>query len=139
MDPTLDPLLRNLLSSLDEDALKRGLRPAAGTAHGRVVRAGTALDRRRRVVLPGRLFTHEAIDSSVSFIGRIHGEIRDVSADHGEAALLSTSLEALSHLGGAKGRGMGHCIITVDKLAIDGAEVGRDGWNAALATLGGPH
>lgn len=138
-DSHLDPRLANLLASLDhlEHSRQDTSSPAAGLAFGRVVRSNTAIDRRRRVVLPGRLFTYEAIDSTVTFVGTIEGEIRDAAADHGEIALLVAALESITHLGGAKGRGMGRCTITAHPVRVDGVEIERASLGNALNALGG--
>lgn len=136
-DSNLDPLLQNLLSSLDHPPNREPFRPEAGLAYGRLIRSNTAIDRRRRVVLPGRLFTYEAIDSSVTFDGNIEGDIRNPSSDYRELALLVVALEAITHLGGAKGRGMGRCTITAHPIRVDGAVIDRATLNTSLAAIGG--
>ncbi len=138
-DSSLDPRLQNLLSTLDHSRSTGELHPKAGPAFGRLVRTNTAIDRRRRVVLPGRLFTYEAIDRSVTFLGHIEGDIINLSGDHREVALLVVAMESITHLGGAKGRGMGSCIITADSVTVNGNAFDRGHLGDALAALGGTH
>lgn len=138
-DANLDPLLQTLISSLDRPLGQNedSFQPQAGLAFGRLTRTNTAIGRRRRVVLPGRLFTFETIDSSVTFIGSITGDIYGLSADYREIALLVAALESITHLGGAKGRGMGRCTITVHPVKVNGTAVDRATLNEAIASIGG--
>lgn len=137
-DVALDSLLRQLLLSLDDTARAARRRPQAGKTFGRGVRANTAIDRRTRTAYPGHLFTHEVIGPSVSFTGRVEGAIRNPDPNHSETALLVAALESITHLGGAKGRGTGRCLVTVETITIDGTDVGRAELLGRLFAAGEP-
>lgn len=134
-DASLPAKLNKLLQELDEISEKKN-RPMASQNFGRHVRTSVAIDRRKRVALRQHLFTHEAVAQPASFIGRIYGTIRNMSDSYDELALLVVSMEAITHLGGAKGRGLGRCILTVTDIKANDETVPRDNFANALRRLG---
>ncbi len=132
----LHPYLKNVLDDLDREAQEKNQHPKNAVRFGRHVRTSVALDRRRRVALPQRLFTHETVQWPATFGGSIKGEIADLSADYREVALLSAAIEAITHLGGARGRGVGRCILAVQSVTVHGVDFPRENWAAGLTALG---
>ena len=72
------------------------------------IRTGTRLDRYRRTVDEGALFTFEGVNPQVAFTSFISGSSY-VSDD--EYSLFKGTIEAITHFGGNKARGMGRCNI----------------------------
>lgn len=134
-DAELHPDLKRVLAHLDEAAQNRG-RPVHNARNfGRQIRASTALDRRRRTVLRDRLFTHEAVQSPAQFVGQISGHIVNMRPDGAEAVLLATALEAVTHLGGGRGRGTGRCRFTVTEIIVNGTAIAVTDRSQLLSTF----
>jgi CRISPR/Cas system CSM-associated protein Csm3 (group 7 of RAMP superfamily) len=126
-DATLHHDFRAVLKTLDEAApLAGSARQRAGEAFGRQVRTTTALNRRQGIALDQHLFTQEAI-MVPAFCGRISGEIRPAAGGHSGAeqvaALLLAALNTITHLGGARGRGLGRCQIEITSATLGGQAV----------------
>lgn len=130
-DAELHPDIQTVLDHLDKTAASQKRAVHNARNFGRHVRTSTALDRRRRTVLRNRLFTHETVQSPVQFEGRISGQIRQMRDDGAEAVLLAAALEAITHLGGGRGRGTGRCRFTVEEIIINGNSLAQ----AERATL----
>lgn len=134
-DAELHPDIQKVLNHLDDRAAndKRAVRNARN--FGRHIRTSTALDRRRRTVLRNRLFTHETVQLPVRFEGRISGHIHQMRPDGAEAVLLAAALEAITHLGGGRGRGTGRCRFTVAEIIFNGDSLAQTERATLLAAL----
>jgi CRISPR/Cas system CSM-associated protein Csm3 (group 7 of RAMP superfamily) len=72
------------------------------------VRSSTAIERKRRIVIPGHLFSTETIPPDVPFEAKIGGTL-----DDGDMELLSHCAKILTHFGAGSARGLGECAISL--------------------------
>lgn len=133
---TLHSDFQLVLDTLGRDASHQGTQLQAARNLGRHVRTSLALERRRRVALGQRLFRYEAVETPALFQGAIRGQIRQASSDYRELALLVAALKALTHLGGARGRGLGRCEIELEQIRIDEQILNPSQLLAVLASSG---
>lgn len=139
-DAELHPDIKRVLEHLDEAAQNRG-RPVHNARNfSRQIRTSIALDRRRHTVLRDRLFTHETVQSPAQFVGRISGHIDNMRPDGAEAVLLAAALEAVTHLGGGRGRGTGRCRFAVTAILVNDTKIAMTDRIQLLSTFtaGGP-
>jgi len=128
--------IQTALADLDGESPRKGERPRAALHLGRQERSNTSLDRKRRVVLPERLFTFEAVDQPALFRGEIFGN-ESFSLSRSEIALLAVSLENITHMGGGRGRGFGRCRFQLENLQDQqGDFLNRQAWRSSLERLG---
>lgn len=95
--------------------------PPLAPLFARSERSFVALSRSRRVALDQRLFRLELADSGLVFAADVRGRL-DARAALYDLALLLAATRDLTHLGGHKGRGLGHCRVEATAVRIDGAE-----------------
>lgn len=86
------------------------------------------LSRMRGVAMEQRLFTVESAPPHLAFSGRIHGRIgpQDATTPNGRPqslCLLVAAIQACTHLGGRKSRGLACCRLQIDQLFLNGAKV----------------
>ena len=97
-------------------------------------RTNVMLSRRRGVARQQHLFTTEMVAPGLHFVGTVTGAVasqgrvltvggEDVPAD---LALLLLALQAITHLGGRKSRGLGRCQVRVEVNEVCGQ---RPGWS----------
>lgn len=89
-------------------------------------RSFVSLSRGRRVALDGRLFRIDVADAGLEFRARIHGALPDASAAR-DLTMLAAAITLVTHIGGHKGRGLGHC-----RIDIESAEPAILDWDAWL-------
>jgi CRISPR/Cas system CSM-associated protein Csm3 (group 7 of RAMP superfamily) len=95
--------------------------PPLAPLFARSERSFVALSRGRRIALDQRLFRLELADSGLVFATDIRGRL-DARAARYDLALLLAATRDLTHLGGHKGRGLGHCSVDVVAVRVDGAD-----------------
>lgn len=115
-----DPLLTKIEGRLREHEPEL-TSSAADAAHGRREQiTRTSIDRRRRGVRSGALFTSEFIRERVTFRGSIDGQVGqttlDYSADGAPAELvfLAATLRFMRQVGAGASLGRGHCHVALD-------------------------
>lgn len=125
-----------LLYQMDENRQNQKKKLPARVAHefAQAVRTNVSLDRRTRTSRPDHLFTAEAIDPQALFSGCIHGLILQPGDEKKEGAVLIAALQSITHLGAARGRGLGRCEITVTGFKVNSENIPVAN---ALALLGG--
>lgn len=105
-------------------------------------RTNVMLSRRRRAARPDHLFTNELVRCDLLLSSRIVGEVigreGQGAADlGGDLALLWGALRLVTHLGRARGRGLGRCAIEVESLQVAGEPFTEGDYAVALGTLKG--
>jgi len=127
----LHPELQTLLDHLDDDRRRNNRPPEAALEYARQIRTNISIDRRQRTTLPDRLFTSEVVDPQVIFYGRITSSV-GMPISVFETSLLSASMGFITHLGGARGRGLGRCELIIGRVILNGNELTSDELNTAL-------
>ena len=105
-------------------------------------RTGVMLSRRRRAARPEHLFTYELVRTDLPLSGRIVGEVigregwsaQDLRED---LALLWGALKLVTHLGRARGRGLGRCSIEVTSVEVDGQPFTAEDYASTLSAFTG--
>jgi CRISPR/Cas system CSM-associated protein Csm3 (group 7 of RAMP superfamily) len=105
-------------------------------------RANVMLSRRRRAARPDHLFTQELVRTDLSLSGQIVGEVvgREGWTAHDlrrDLALLWGALGLVTHLGRARGRGLGRCSIEVTSVEVSGHPFTAEDYASALHVLTG--
>lgn len=103
-------------------------------------RTGVMLSRRRRSARPEHLFTYELTRADLPLSGQIVGEVigraewnaQDLRKD---LALLWGALRLVTHMGRARGRGLGRCAFEVTSVEAAGHPFGVADYTAALQAL----
>jgi CRISPR/Cas system CSM-associated protein Csm3 (group 7 of RAMP superfamily) len=90
-----------------------------GTYLVRGARSFVSLSRARRVARDERLFRIELAERGLRFRSDISGRLPS-SESQRDLALLCAALRELQHLGGHKGRGLGHCRLASLEIRLDG-------------------
>jgi CRISPR/Cas system CSM-associated protein Csm3 (group 7 of RAMP superfamily) len=103
-------------------------------------RTGVMLSRRRRAARPEHLFTYELVRTDLPLAGRIVGEVigregQDAIALQDDLVLLWGALGLVTHLGRARGRGLGRCSIEVTSVEAAGQPFTAADYAAALCVL----
>ena len=80
-------------------------------------RSFVQLSRQRRVARDQRLFRIELTETGLTFVGTISGVLYSPEPKC-DLALLCAAIGDLTHLGGHKGRGLGHCQMSISKLQL---------------------
>jgi len=105
-------------------------------------RTGVMLSRRRRATRPEHLFTYELVRTDLPLSGRIVGEVIGREGWNGQdlredLALLWSALKLVTHLGRARGRGLGRCFIEVTSVEVAGQPFTAADYASALRALTG--
>ena len=95
--------------------------PSLVPLFARSERSFVALSRGRRVALDQHLFRLELADRGLVFTADIQGRLDARTAVY-DLALLLAATRDLTHLGGHKGRGLGHCRLDIPALRVDGTD-----------------
>jgi hypothetical protein len=125
---------RELLAALAEDDRLAARRAITGQ------RTYVMLSRRRRAARPDHLFTNELVWADLPLSGRIVGEVigragQSATVLGADLALLWGALSLVTHLGRARGRGLGRCAIEVSSFQVSGASFTAADYAAALRTF----
>jgi CRISPR/Cas system CSM-associated protein Csm3 (group 7 of RAMP superfamily) len=81
-------------------------------------RTNVAINRKFRTAQPDHLFSSECFSSDLILTGEIEGEIRNLSSNNYELALLLVSMQQITHIGSDRGRGMGRCQVDINQVKL---------------------
>jgi CRISPR/Cas system CSM-associated protein Csm3 (group 7 of RAMP superfamily) len=85
-------------------------------------RSFVSLSRQRRVALEQRLFRIEMAEPELPFTFRATGRLPEVDSRR-DLGLLLAALCDLTHLGGHKARGCGHCRVAIENVQLNNDQV----------------
>jgi CRISPR/Cas system CSM-associated protein Csm3 (group 7 of RAMP superfamily) len=105
-------------------------------------RTHVMLSRRRRSARPNHLFSQEMIRADLPLSGCIVGEVTgrtgaDTARLQEDLALLWGAIQLVTHLGRARGRGLGQCALVVTSLQVGGETFSGEAYATALRQLAG--
>ena len=114
--------IQKVLEVLDDDLRSHHLAPKAALSFGQNIRTNVALDRRTRTSLADHLFSTESVGKPLIFRGSIRAE-ECAALTERDTACLVLVLQQITHLGGARGRGMGRCEIMLEEAFYNGDSI----------------
>lgn len=95
-------------------------------------RTHVMLNRRQRTARPDHLFTNELVNAHLPFIGQIAST---APAGLEDLAILWGALRLITHIGRARGRGLGRCTLTPTHLTLNNTPYNQDHCIQTLKTL----